>query len=140
MAENNPNGANGTQSDPREETCWSIYVENLAKGKDNAYESAIKAGYSESSAKNITMRDWFKERLGKLRRKDMLSKAERNLDKVLDLDEYQDDKINPALLKIKTDVSTTIVKSLGKDNYSDRHEVTGKDGEGLTVNVIQYGK
>jgi hypothetical protein len=131
MAEPNPNGANGTQSDPREETCWKIYVENLAKGKENAYQAAIEAGYEECTAKQITVRSWFLERKAKLKRKEMLNKAERNLDKVLDLDEFENDKINPQLLKIKTDVSTTIVKTLGKEEYSERSEHTGKDGKDL---------
>lgn len=134
MADPNPNGANGTTSDPREQICWDFYVESILSQSENAYESAIKAGYSESNAKNITMREWFKERLGKLRRKDMLSKAERNLDKVLDLEtEDNEGKTNPQLLKIKTDVSVTIAKTLGKENYSDRTEVTGKDGQAILI-------
>ena len=77
MAVPNPNGANGTQSDPREETCWNIYIENLTKGKENASFAAKKAGYSDEHARNITLQGWFKERLSKLRRKEMLSKARR---------------------------------------------------------------
>ena len=135
MAEPNPNGANGTQSDPREETCWKIYVENLAKGKENAYQAAIEAGYSKDHAENITLQGWFKERKAKLKRKEMLSKAERNLDKVLDLDEFENEKINPQLLKIKTDVSTTIVKTLGREDYSERTETDITSG-GLPIPLL----
>jgi len=69
----------------------------------------------------------------------MLSKAERNLDKALDLvtlnKEGQED---PQLLKIKIDVSKTIATTLGKnEGYSTREEHTGKDGEKLE-NLIVY--
>lgn len=133
----NPYGANGTTSDPREQVMWDIYVENLSKGIDNAYKAAIEAKYSEDSARNITMRDWFKERLGKLKRKEMLSKAERNLDKTLDLVTLNKEGLeDPQLLKIKVDVSKTIVSTLGKDiGYSTKTEtdITSK-GEKITWN------
>lgn len=142
MAETNPNGANGTTSDPREQVMWDIYVAKLAKGIENAYESAIEAKYSEDHSRNITLQGWFKERLSKLKRKEMLSKAERNLDKTLDLVTLnKEGHEDPQLLKIKVDVSKTIVSTLGKDEgYSTRSELTGKDGKDLQINVIDYTK
>lgn len=140
MAETNPYGANGTTSDPREQKMWDIYVSNLSKGIDNAYEAAIQAEYTESSAKNITLTGWFKERKAKLRRKDMLSKSERVLDETLDMDTTnKDGAIDPQLHKIKVDVAKTIVGSLGKnDGYSTRQEVTGADGESLTPLLVKF--
>ena len=142
MAVTNINGANGITSDPRESIMWDIYVTNLSKGIENAYAAAIQATYSEDSARNVTMRDWFKERLGKLKRKEMLSKAERNLHKVLDMNyviitETGEEKTNTDILKVVVDVSKTITASLGKnDGYSTRSEVTGADGEQLNLGVI----
>jgi hypothetical protein len=137
----NPYGANGTTSDPREQIMWDNYVKSIAEGKENAYKSAIDAGYEESNAKNITMREWFKERLRKLKRKEMLSKAERNLDEMLDLDTYDEKgKNNPQLLNIKKDVSVTIAKTLGKDDgYSEKKEIDHTTlGEKITgINYIQ---
>lgn len=129
----NPYGANGTTSDPREQIMWDIYVAKMAKGIENAYESAVEAGYEEATARQITVRSWFIERKNKLRRKEMLSKAERNLDSTLDLLTVNDQgHEDPQLLKIKVDVSKTIVSTLGKDDgYSTRSEVTGKGGEPL---------
>lgn len=135
----NPFGANGTQSDPREQVMWDNYIQSIANGRENAYQAAIDAGYEESNAKNITMRGWFKERLGKLKRKEMLSKAERNLDEVLDLEVEQEGKINPQLLKIKTDTSSLIVKTLGRnDGYSEKTEIdhTTKGGKITNINYI----
>lgn len=137
----NPNGSNGVTSDPREQIMWDIYVAKLTEGRENAYESAIEAGYSHDSARNITLRDWFKERLGKLRRKDMLTKAERNLDKILDFKmvegEGDEAKVNTTVASLVANVSTTIAKTLGKnEGYSDRTEVTGKDGKELPAPII----
>lgn len=129
----NPNGANGTTSDPREQVMWDIYVSKLAKGIENAYQSAIEAKYSEDHARNITLQGWFKERLAKLRRKEMLSKAERNLDKALDFDMLNDEgKVNTPVASLVLGVSTTVAKTLGKEEgYSERIEQTGKDGKDL---------
>jgi len=138
MTQTNPNGANGTTSDPREQTCWDFYIESIVKGQVNAYESAIKAGYSESHAENITLQGWFKERLEDLERKEMLSKAEKKLSKTLTY-EVENDKgeIKTDLLRIQVDVSKHLTSTLGKDKgYSNRNELTGKDGEKLIPEAI----
>ena len=124
----NPNGANGTTSDPREQTCWDFYVESIVKGEVNAYESAIKAGYEESSAKNITLRGWFKERLEDLDRKQMLSDAEKVLRKTLryktdETDENGNEKVKVDLLRVQVDASKHLTSTLGKDKgYSSKTE------------------
>jgi hypothetical protein len=128
MAETNPNGANQTTSDPREQSCWDFYVESIANGEVNAYESAIKAGYEHSSAKNITLRGWFKERLSELERKEMLSKAEKVLMKTLDYqtEETSEDgttKVRTDLLRIQVDASKHLTSTLGKNKgYSTKVE------------------
>lgn len=129
----NPNGANNTTSDPREQIMWDIYTANLAKGIDNAYKASIEAGYSESHSENITLQGWFKERKDKLKRKDMLSKAEKVLEKTLNYStEDEDGRVRVDLLRVQTDVAKTLVTTLGKnEGYSSRQELTGKDGESL---------
>jgi hypothetical protein len=120
----NPNGANGSTSDPREQVCWDYYVETITSGMPNAYASAIKAGYEESSAKQITVRRWFIERLEDLERKDMLSKAEKKLAKTLTY-EVENDKgeVKTDLLRIQVDVSKHLTETLGKNKgYSKKTE------------------
>lgn len=136
----NPNGANGTTSDPREQIMWDIYVSNLSKGIDNAYKAAVEATYSKDHAENITLQGWFKERKAKLKRKDMLSKAERNLDKVLDFEMMTDEgRVNTQVASLVIGVSTTIANTLGKEEgYSTRQELTGKNGEGIVVELMDY--
>ena len=137
MAGEKPFVSNGFTDDPREQTCWDFYIKELSKGIDNAYASAIKAKYSVSSAKNITTRDWFKERLRKLLRKEMLSKAERNLNKVLDTSYENDEgKIISDVMRIVVDVSKIVVTTLGKEAYSSRLENTGPDGKDLPQPII----
>ena len=140
MAKSNPNGANGSTSDPREQSCWDFYVESLTgEDKGNARQSALKAGYSVSEAKNVTLRGWFKARLDRLRRRDMLSDSERNLKELLNLKTTSLQTVagkairqpDSRLLSIKKDVSVTIAKTLGKEYYTERQELTGKDGEKL---------
>lgn len=130
--------SNQHTEDPREQVMWDIYVSNLAKGIDNAYQAAKEAKYEESSAKNITLRGWFKERKDKLRRRDMLSKAEKVLDKTLDYEPVdQEGKIDVGLLRVQTDVAKTVVTTLGKnEGYSTRQELTGKDGEALPTPIL----
>jgi len=142
----NPNGANGTTSDPREQICWDNYVHSIFIGQENAYKSAIEAGYEEATARQITVRSWFIERKSKLKRKDMLSKAERNLDKVLDLkyetvDREGIQKTNADILRVVVDVSKTIASTLGKnEGYSSRSELTGADGKDLPAPIMPIAR
>lgn len=137
----NPNGANQHTSDPREQIMWEIYVSNITKGIDNAYDSAIQAGYTESSAKNITLTGWFKERKDKLRRKEMLSKAERVLDRTLTLEPVDEKgEIKVDLLRVQTDVAKHVTNTLGKEEYSTRSELTGKDGKDLPTPIMQINR
>lgn len=139
----NPNGANGTTSDPREQICWDFYVESITKGQVNAYASAIKAGYEESSAKQITVRRWFLERLENLERQNMLSKAEKVLKKTLEysseeIDNEGKQKVKTDLLRIQTDVAKHLTSTLGKDKgYSTRQENTGKDGGAIQIEGVE---
>lgn len=132
----NPNGANGSTSDPREQICWDFYVESITKGQVNAYESAVKAGYSEDHSRNITLQGWFKERLENLERQDMLSKAEKKLAKTLTYEVETEDGIKTDLLRIQVDVSKHLTSTLGKNKgYSTKTEtdLTSK-GEKITWN------
>jgi len=131
----NPNGANGSTSDPREQTCWDIYIKG---GMNNGAQAAREAGYSEASALHITTRDWFIERLSSLRRKEMLSKAERNLSKALDTNYENDEgKVMSDVMRIVVDVSKHMTETLGKnEGYSKRNELTGKDGADLPTPIL----
>lgn len=79
----NPNGANQFIYDPRQALLWKFYTNVKEKSTfGNAYQSALKAGYSKGTAAQITTFNWFIE---KCRRMNMLDKAERVLDEALEL-------------------------------------------------------
>lgn len=141
----NNSPANQHSSDERESKCWELYLASLEYGKPNAMKAALEAGYSNDHARNITMQGWFKDRLSKLRRGNMLSKAERNLDEFLDMKTQNvketsgGDSIvveDSQLKKIKLDASKFVAERLGKDDgYSTRNEQTGKGGAPIAVEV-----
>lgn len=139
MSASNPNGANQFNPDPRQSLFLASYTDPKSKTFGNALQSALNAGYSQEYAENITsqMPEWLAEKLGDLRR---LKKAEKNLEEILNL-EIKDDEgktdIPAAMLRTKVDMF--IAERLDKTKYSTRNELTGKDGESITVELIKYG-
>lgn len=128
----NPNGSNQYLLDPRQKLCLESYINPKSETFGNARQSAIKVGYELDYADQITSATWFKD---KLRRLNMLGKAENVLDKTLTY-EVMDEKgkIDTQLLKVQTDVAKHITKTLGKDEgYSERTEITGKDGQSILI-------
>lgn len=115
---------------PKQIDFLRFYNDPKSSTFSNAKQSAIKAGYSEEYANVLIARmpDWASENIS--RRKRMLEKAEKRLDTLIDSEDE----------RVSADVSKFVAKTIGKDEgYSDRTEHTGKNGETLTVNVIQYG-
>lgn len=123
MPKTNPNGANQYQLDPRQKLCWDLYINPKSETFSNGYRSAIKAGYEEGTALQVTTLDWFVE---KCRTLNMLDKAEKNIDKFLEMDEDTDTK-----LRVKSDITKFVAERVGKERYSSRSELTGKDGDKL---------
>lgn len=125
----NPNGANQYTFDPRQKLCWELYIDPKSKTFGNATQSAIKAGYEPDYADQITTVNWFK---GKVRKLNLVSKAERNLNEFLDLDDK-----DPAIKRIKLDATKFVASTLGKnEGFSTRTEVTGKDGKELPTPIL----
>lgn len=137
MSINSP--ANQYALDPRQKLCWDYYINPKSETFGNAYQSAIKAGYEDSYSRTITSTEWFYD---KVRRLQMLSKAEKVLQETLEMNTENHIKIgekvvvkqDPALVKIKQDTAKFLAERLGKnEGYSTRTEVTGADGEGLQI-------
>lgn len=139
MAETNPNGANQHTPDPRQDTCWEFYVDSIRRGVPNAYQSAKSAGYEEHSATDITATGWFQGRLEKLKLKGMRSKAERNLDRMLDTEWEEKGEIKVDVMRVVADVSKTVAKSLGKEDWAERQEHSGVNGGSINISVTNYG-
>ena len=132
MAETNPNGANQYHLDPRQKLCWEFYINPDSPTFSNGLQSALRAGYEDGTARQVTTLPWFVE---KCRYNNFVSKAEKVLEKTLNYEtEDADGNVKVDLLRVQTGVATTIVTTLGKDKgYSTRSEFTGKDGGAIEI-------
>jgi type II secretory pathway component HofQ len=113
--------------DPRQKLCWGYYIDQKSETFSNGYRSALKAGYAESTASIITRQGWF---ITKMRRTHLLTKAEKVIDRILDLDPVNEDgKVSADVLRVQSDQAKHVTKTLGKDEgYSERSEVVGGGG------------
>lgn len=112
---------------PKQIEFLKYYNDPTSETFSNALQSALKAGFSQNYAENITvaMPNWLEENVG--RRKRMFYKAERRIDSLIDSKNE----------KIALGASALVVKTLGKEEgYSERTELTGKDGKDLGVVVL----
>jgi len=96
----------------------------------NKTQSAILAGYSPDYADSIGCKGnkWMEEIVGDLKR---LEKAEKVLDKTLEYNVERNGKIDNQLLAIQNKTAIFIAETAGKEKYSKRTELTGKDGATL---------
>jgi len=140
---------NGCKGDyERQQKAWEFYVKSWKDGKPNVLQAGLAAGYSRATAAQLNNFKWFKDKKDKLRRSVMMTKAERNLSNILNLD-YSQIKIlpdgtekkgiNADVLRVVADISKTIVTTLGKDvGYSTKTEVGGKMESEIKINSISY--
>lgn len=138
----------GRQRDPRSELAWEFYVKSWREGKPNAKQAGLNAGYAYKTAVNLSNFKWFKDKKDKLRRSNMLTKAERNISRMLNLDYSrikvlpdgtEEETIDRDVLSVVADVSKTIVTTLGKDmGYSTKTEIDGKMGGEINIKSISY--
>lgn len=95
----------------------------------NAKQSALKAQYSEEYSDNIMslMPNWLSENIGDTK---LVQKANRNLDMALDglLD---DPEKGGKPIQMKATEFT--LKGIQKTKWSERTEITGKDGQAILV-------
>jgi len=138
----NPNGANQYLLDPRQKLCWDYYVNPRSETFGSGRASAIKAGYEEEYANQITVSEWF---IVKLRRLNMLNKSEKVLEEDLDMNTLSVKEVNgeqiigidPQLRSIRQKAATFVASTQGKDEgYSTRTENTGKDGGAIEFKPI----
>lgn len=116
---------------PQQELFLAGYTNPKSPTFSNAYKSALKAGYSEEYATNITgqLPDWLSE---SIRDYKLLEKAEKVLEKTLNYEtEDAEGKIDTSLLAIQNKTAHFVAERLNKAKYSTRSEHTGADGKDL---------
>lgn len=142
----NPNGANQYQTDPRQALLIELYMNPESDTFSNAYQSAMKVGYEESYAAQITTRPWFQE---KVRTFSLLQKAEKVLDETLEMDVKNTGSTqkgdvftytDSGIVRAKTDVAKFIAETVGKKKYSKKSPLENDNGDSLVnINVTNYG-
>ena len=126
-------GGNQYQPDPRQALFLAYYLDPKSETFSNAYQSAIRAGYSEEYATNILSQDtdWLSENL---RDSNLLAKAEKRLNQILDFEPINEEgKIDNQLLANQMKAVTLVAKGLGKTKYAERTEHTGPDGGAIAI-------
>jgi len=114
--------------DPRQAEFLKNYLDPKSATYSNALQSALKAGYEQEYAENITHLEpnWLSEAIGT---EQMVKKAERNLNKILDMNVVSEEgKVDTGVLKVVADTSKFVTERLAKDKYSSKQvtEHTGK--------------
>ena len=112
------------------------YIDPKSATFSNAVQSALKAGYTETYANNITglMPDWLFESIGDMKR---LRRSEKNLTEVQELDiRNHEGKVDTQLVEKRTKVDMFLVERLDKVKYSLRTELTGAGGEAIQIETI----
>ena len=121
--------ANGKTKEltPKQASFLTFYDNPKSETFGNALQSALKAGFKQEYAESISykMPEWLAENVGTDRRKRIIEKAEKNLeDFMLSEDE-----------RIKSDMTKFALTRLKKEHYSERTELTGKDGAPIVREV-----
>lgn len=151
----NPEGANQFKVDPRQSLFLEYYFDPKSATFSNGLQSAIMAGYSETTAIALTgkMPKWLQESAREFNRQKLLDKAEKNINEFLDLPSETQamgpfgplfHKVgrqkgkpimvkNPSLLGLKGNMTQFVASKLGRKAYGE------KAGGGLQLNVHVYG-
>jgi len=111
----------------------TFYMSPTSETFMNVRQSALRAGYTETYADNITVQKpkWWVELIqsSDFERAQILSKAQKRI-----FERLEDTSKNKDRLKIQTDVAKFALERLGKEHYSTRTELTGADGRRLIPN------
>lgn len=121
------------QGNVKAEMFANFYLAPDSKSFMNVRQSALRAGYSELYANNITVQrpKWWIEltETADFKRARMLNSAESALENTVTLTPENDTQE-----KLKHDAAKFISERLGKGFYSTRQEVTGADGKAIFSN------
>lgn len=134
----NPYGANQWTFDPRQKLCWESYTNPKSETFGNATQSAIKAGYTDEYANDITSTEWFRVSLWRL---NATFAGEKKMQELIEADVRNGgDKIDIGLARIQADLAKFLASTQGKDKgYTTKTETditTGGKALPATINII----
>lgn len=98
-----------------------FYLDPNSETFNNAYQSAIKAGYAEEYSRNLTgqMPKWLSETINDSA---LVSKALCNVSELLEQNKD---------IRVKADITKFVLERLHKVKYAARTELTGDKGKDL---------
>jgi hypothetical protein len=141
--------ANQWQPDPRQALFLQYYIDPNSETFANALRSALRAGYEQEYAENIThlMPDWLSEGIGDAQ---MVKQALDNLTEFLTMDTLRrtfrvrggkrtvlEEADDPRLKTIKADISKFVLERLQKKKFASRQEMTGPGGGPIEYTLPQ---
>ena len=119
--------ANKEVLDPRQALFLEYYMSPGTETFSNIYQSAIKAGYSESYADNMRAKtlEWISGNVGEVTKGELVQKSKKVLNKSLDSD---DEKLaqDTAKFVAKTDIE-----------FSEKQDITS-GGNALTPILVRF--
>ena len=139
MAVTNPKGYNQHKPDPRQSLFLQYYLDPKSKTFSNALQSALKAGYGQEYAENIThlLPTWLSEAIGDSY---LVKLSEQQLKTILELSMVDSKgRVDNQLMANKLKAINLILKGLAKQKYSERQELSGPDGEEIKIIIEDYG-
>lgn len=114
-----------------------------SKTYGNMSQSGVKAGFDEKYSGNLSSMGlkWFDTAMGIYGNEDFLKDIDDELQKIAKMETISHIKVgdevvvkqDPQLLKIKQDTLKFLAERLNKAKYSTRQEITGRDGEKITI-------
>lgn len=112
--------------DPRQTLFLEYYLKPGTETFNNIYQSALKAGYSESYADNFrkSERDWMSGHVGEVTKDELVKKAKKVLNKTLDGDD----------IKLAQDTAKFVAKSDIEFSEKQEQNITGN----ITIQTVDY--
>lgn len=123
---------------PQQQAFKEAYCNPNSPTFANALQSALTVGYSQEYSESITAKDneWMAELVGDV---EMLKDAEKALKEAMSYDvKNGGKKVDVGVAGIKLKAATFTSETLGKEKYSKRSELTGKGGESLRNNSLDF--
>lgn len=121
--------------DPRQALTIANYRNPKSDTFGNLKQSMIIAGYDEAYANSISGQGvrWISEAT----QKDvaMIKRAEKNLQKYLEVEINLENKLNVDIAKLQVDVSKFILKTIARQKYSEDKDTTLPN---VSVNITNY--
>ncbi len=148
----NKKGTDIYHFDLRQDVAWNLYTDQRSDTFNNAYKSAVKAGFTDLTSRSITTEAWWINKVNLLVK--MLPLAEKNIVEDLEMDittpvlvdgeiKYKND---PALRKIRSEMTRFVASTVGRSKYHTKTEIESNniislvEGNSLLDNLFKKGK